>query len=65
MTYVGYGWAFNKEMVVDKNNKIVECTEDELYMFWLKRWSNLFDFYSYKKRCQELGTKIINDNDNE
>lgn len=39
--------------------KIKRCTEAELFMFWLKRWSELFDFYSYKKACQENGVEII------
>lgn len=44
--------------MVVKKNRIVECTEDELFMFWLKRWSDLFDYYSYKKQMIELGVKI-------
>lgn len=41
-----------------KNGKIKECTEAELFIYWLKKWSWLIDFYSYKKACQENGTKI-------
>lgn len=41
-----------------ENGKIKECTEAELFIFWLNNWSWLIDFYSYKKSCQENGTKI-------
>lgn len=50
-------------MKLDKNNKIVECTEDELFMFWLNTWSNIIDYYSFKDRCKELGTKVVEPNE--
>lgn len=46
-----------------ENGKIKECTEAELFMYWLKNWSQLFDFYSYKKACQEQGTIIKTEED--
>jgi hypothetical protein len=48
-----------------ENDKIVECTESELFIFWLKNWSQMIDFYSYKRQVQERGTKIIKENDDE
>jgi hypothetical protein len=50
------GSGSNKMKII--NGKIKECTEAELFIFWLKNWSWLIDFYSYKKSCQENGTKI-------
>lgn len=51
------------EVMKIENNKIVECTESELYIFWLKNWSQMFDFYSYKDQVEKLGTKIIKESD--
>lgn len=50
-------------MMKVENNKIIECTESELFIFWLKRWSDVFDFYSYKEQCKKNGVKIIKDGD--
>lgn len=44
--------------MIIENNKIKECTEAELYQFWLKNWSDLIDFGSYRRRCIEMGTEI-------
>lgn len=49
--------------MVVKDNKIVECTEAELFMFWLKRWSDVCDYYTYKKQCRENGVKIIQESE--
>jgi hypothetical protein len=46
-----------------ENGRIKECTEAELFIYWLNNWSHMIDFYSYKKACQELGTKIKNEED--
>lgn len=48
-----------KEVEKDKPPKIVECTEAELFMYWLHNWSNFIDYYTYKHQCVELGTKIL------
>lgn len=45
-----------------KDGKIIECTISELYTFWLGRYDDVIDFYTYKTRCEEQGTKIINNN---
>jgi hypothetical protein len=49
--------------MVVKDNKIVKCTEAELFIFWLKRWSNLIDYYTYKKMCQKQGTEVVDNDD--
>ena len=41
-----------------KDGKIIKCTESELYSYWLKRWSDLYSFDDYKRRCIELGTEV-------
>lgn len=46
-----------------ENDKIVECTESELFIVWLKNWSQIFDFYSYKEQVKNLGTKIIKESE--
>ena len=51
------------EVMKIENNKIVECTESELFIFWLKNWSQMVDFYSYKKQVEDLGTKIVKESE--
>lgn len=46
-----------------KNGRIVRCTEAELFLFWVKRWSNIIDYYSYKNECRKLGTIIENESE--
>lgn len=47
-------------MKTDENNKIVECTENELFDFYLKRgYDDLFSFTDYMRQCEELGTVVI------
>lgn len=45
--------------MIVKNNIIVECTEDEIYEYWLKIWSDFIDFDTYLRKCESMGTKII------
>jgi hypothetical protein len=43
-----------------KNGKIVEATEDELFGYWLKaEFCEIMSLGEFKKRCVELGTKVI------
>ena len=42
-----------------ENNKIVEATESELYEYWLKRFDDIMPFSVYKSKCENAGTKII------
>lgn len=44
-----------------ENGKIVECTDLELYNYWLKRWSDIYSYPDYKSRVIELGTKVVED----
>lgn len=30
--------------------KIISCTEDELFMYWKKNWSSLFDYWTYREK---------------
>ncbi len=44
-----------------ENGKIVECTEIELFHYYLTRdWDTVFPFDEYKRRCAANGTKITN-----
>lgn len=43
------------------NGKIVEATENELYEFWLKHWSDFMGFDDYRRRMIIKGVKIIED----
>ena len=45
-------------MIVE-NNKIIEATEDEMYTYWLKRWSDVISFTDYIRKVEKNGTKII------
>lgn len=43
-----------------KNGKIIEATESELFGNYLKLgFDDIFDFYTYKRRCEDSGLKII------
>lgn len=50
-----------------KNGKIIEATESELFENYLKLgFDDIFDFYTYKTRCEASGVKIIEEGvDNE
>lgn len=45
--------------MVIKNNKITEATEEELYSYWLKQWSDLMPFDEYMRRMENIGVNII------
>lgn len=45
-----------------KDGKIKRATEDELFSVYLKRcFDDIMSFGDYKKRCQDLGTEIVED----
>ena len=46
-----------------KYGKIIKITDEELYEFWLKNWSDFYSYNDYKTKCMELGTKVVNEND--
>ena len=40
------------------NGKIISCNEEELYNFWLKRYSEIIGFDEYLRRVQQNGTEV-------
>ena len=43
-----------------ENGIIVECTENELFKYYLEQeWDNIYSFPDYMNRCINAGTKII------
>lgn len=44
-------------MKIEKG-KIIEATENELYNYWLKQWSDLMSFPDYKDKMIDTGVKI-------
>jgi hypothetical protein len=40
------------------NGKIISCTEEELYDYWLKRYSEIISFDEYLRRVQQNGTIV-------
>lgn len=43
-----------------KNHKIIEATEDELYVHWLKsELDEIISFPDYMEQCKAGGTKIV------
>lgn len=41
-----------------ENDKIVEATEDELYTYWLRTWSDFMPYTEYRTGCISSGIKI-------
>ena len=50
-----------KDNMKVKYGKIIEATNEELYSFWLKRWSDIYSYTDYKNIVKELGTKVVED----
>jgi len=51
-------------MTVDKEGKITEITEEELFEYYLSReMDDIWDFVSYKNLMKTGGTKIIDENE--
>lgn len=43
-----------------ENGKITECTEVELFEYYLTRgWDDIMPFTEYKEKCEKNGTKVI------
>ena len=52
-------------MKIEKN-KIIECTESELWNYWYySHWSSLMDYETYRRKCIYKGTKIVKELINE
>lgn len=41
-----------------ENGKIKECTENELFSFWLMHYSDIMSFNDYMRACKDHGTII-------
>jgi len=42
-----------------KNGKILRCTDDELFQFYVDSdWCEIMDYNEYKRRCIENGTAV-------
>ena len=44
-----------------ENNKIVKCTDKELFFYWLDNMSELFSYEEYKGMCIRNGTEVTDD----
>ena len=42
-----------------ENGKIIKITEDELFKFWLKNWSELYSYTEYRRRMIAKGVEVI------
>ena len=42
-----------------EDGKIVKCTDQELYKYWLYRWADMYDYEDYKRRCIANGTEVV------
>lgn len=43
-------------IIVD--GKIIKCTDQELYEYWLNMWSDFYDYEDYKRRVIDNGTEV-------
>ena len=43
------------------NGKITKCTNSELYVYWLKRYSDFMSYPDFKSACIEAGTVVEED----
>ena len=49
-----------------RNGKIVKTTIPELFEYYLQRgFDDIMDFNEYMMKCENLGTKIIKEKENE
>lgn len=44
--------------MVIKDGKIRKATENELYTYWLRNWSDFMSYTDYKQGCLANGTEI-------
>ena len=40
------------------DGKITSCTEEEMYEYWLTRWSDLCSFPEYSRKAAAAGVEI-------
>lgn len=44
-----------------ENDRIIECTENELRKVWIEMWSEIFSYDDFKIIFMRSGAKIIQD----
>lgn len=44
-----------------ENGKIVKCTDQELYKYWLDMWADMYDYEEYKRRVIAKGTEVVDE----
>ena len=50
-------------MIIEKG-KIKECTDAELFAYWLKRYTEIMSYSEFKYRCMAAGTRVIENETN-
>lgn len=48
-----------------ENNKIIAATEQELYIYWLHRYDEIFSFPDFLERMKRLGVEILVERSND
>ena len=48
-------------MMTIEKGKIVKCTDQELYKYWLKMWADMYDYDDYKRRVKANGTEVTDE----
>lgn len=41
-----------------QDGKIIKATNQELFEYWLKQWSDLLPYEEYKRKVRNLGTIV-------
>ncbi len=44
--------------MIIKDGKIIECTDIELFEYWLKRYDDVYSYPDFKQKMVELGVLI-------
>lgn len=44
--------------MIVKDGKIIKASEQELFDYWLKHWSDVLPFEEYKQQVKHLGTIV-------
>lgn len=45
--------------MIIKDGKIIECTDDELFEYWIRRFDDIYMYETFKQACIMHGTKVI------
>lgn len=49
--------------MIIENGKIVECTDAELFDYWLKRFDDAIPYESFKYGCTANGVRIVEEDE--